>query len=228
LKASAALFSEVAAKVMSGAREAQNARLNEGSRVREFAIGDTVSIYFPKGATDDDWKPKHYVQWRGPMEVVKRLSETAYGVRETNSGQYFERTICNISPFRAPVVPESGPASAPGPRVGDMVALQEEDEFWIGEVKSLDVNELVCHYWSTTGRNVATANFKPAYIGKSTGKTILTHRLRLNEEPTEMWTGTCDLASFLGKVSFNVDKKGNHRLSGASRALLADFQMGHL
>ena len=72
----------------------------------------------------------------------------------------------------------------------------------------------MCHYWSTTGRNVATANFKPAYIGKSTGKTILTHRLRLNEEPTEMWTGTCDLASFLGKVSFNVDKKGNHRLSG--------------
>ncbi len=53
------------------------------------------------------------------MEVVKRLSETAYGVRETNSGQYFERTICNISPFRAPVAPESGPASAPGPRVGN-------------------------------------------------------------------------------------------------------------
>jgi hypothetical protein len=59
-----------------------------------------------------------------------------------------------------------------------MVALQEEDEFWIGEVKSLDVNELVCHYWSTTGRNVATANFKPAYIGKSTGKTILTHHTK--------------------------------------------------
>jgi hypothetical protein len=39
---------------------------------------------------------------------------------------------------------------------------------------------------------------------------------------------SCDLASFLGKVSFNVDKKGNHRLSVASRPLLADFQMGHL
>ena len=104
MKAVAALFSEVAAKVMKDAREAQNARLNEGSRVREYAVGDVVSIYFPKSATNSVWKPKHVVQWRGPMEVISRLSTTAFRMREISSGQCFERfERYNISPFRAAV-----------------------------------------------------------------------------------------------------------------------------
>ncbi len=68
MKAAAALFSEVAAKVMKDAREAKNSRLNAGSRVREYALGDIVSIYCPKSATNSEWKPKHVVhggvRWR--------------------------------------------------------------------------------------------------------------------------------------------------------------------
>jgi hypothetical protein len=39
VKAAASVFSEVATRVMNDAREARNARLNEGSRAREFTIG---------------------------------------------------------------------------------------------------------------------------------------------------------------------------------------------
>ena len=94
VKAAASVFSEVASRVMKDAREAQNARLNEGSRAREFAVGDIVSIYCPSSGIDSKWKPKHKIKWRGPMEVVSRLSATAYGMRELSSGQYFERTVC--------------------------------------------------------------------------------------------------------------------------------------
>jgi len=234
VKAAAALFSEVAAKVMKDAREAQNSRLNAGSRVREYALGDIVSIYCPKSATNSEWKPKHVVQWRGPMEVMSRFSATAYGVRELSSGQYFERTVCNISPFRASVVPGAVQdprlidVISPGPVVGETMAMLEDGEFWVGEVTSVDADEFVCHYWATTGRNVSSAVFKPAYIGKTSGKTVLTYQLRRNEEPTDPWVGVCDRASYLGKVSFNIDKKGNQRLSASSRALVANLTMARL
>ncbi len=81
---------------------------------------------------------------------------------------------------------------------------------------------------TTTGRNVSSAVFKPAYIGKTSGKTVLTYQLRRNEEPTDPWFGVCDRASYLGKVAFNIDKKGNHRLSASSRALVANLTMARL
>jgi hypothetical protein len=89
-------FSEVAARVKKDAHEAQNARLKKGSKVCEFAVGDVVSIYCPargRGLTVEAYK--HKIKWRGPMEVVSRLSATACGMRELSSGQYFERTLCN-------------------------------------------------------------------------------------------------------------------------------------
>ena len=168
------------------------------------------------------------------MEVMSRFSATAYGVRELSSGQYFERNVCNISPFRASVVPGAlqDPrlidVISPGPVVGETVAMLEDGEFWVGEVTSVDADEFVCHYWATTGRNVSSAVFKPAYIGKTSGKTVLTYQLRRNEEPTDPWVGVCDRASYLGKVAFNIDKKGNHRLSASSRALVANLTMARL
>ena len=117
---------------------------------------------------------------------------------------------------------------ADGPLAGEVIAMSEDDEFWIGEVISVDMDEITCHYWATTGRDVSSAVFKPAYIGGSTGKTILTHQLRINEEPTERWTGVCDQTSFIGKVSFNLDKKGNHWLSAASRALVTNVRMARV
>ena len=170
VKAAASEFSEVASRVMKDAREAQNARLNESSRAREFAVGDIVSIYCPSSGIDSKWKPKHKIKWRGPMEVVSRLSATAYGMRELSSGQYFERTVCNINSFRAAVDPRVGQAAhsaslagngTPSPAVAKTVAMVENGEFWIAEVTS-DAEEFSCHYWATTGRNVESAVFKPA------------------------------------------------------------------
>jgi hypothetical protein len=66
---------------------------------------------------------------------------------------------------------------------GDLT-LKEGNDFWTGELKSVDAEEVSVNYWATTGRNVASAIFKPAFIrfGAKSGKTILCYRRKKNEE----------------------------------------------
>ena len=84
-----------------------------------------MSIFAPERGTGTDWKPKHLLKWRGPMEVVAILSPTTYRVQERSSGRTFERTVANISPYRADpdLAPSSGVPLAYA--VGDRVATRK-------------------------------------------------------------------------------------------------------
>ena len=224
LKAAAAVYNQIAKTNISRAQAEQNAQLNDGSRVRTYTVGDNVSIYFPKKSLDSGWKQKHTPQWRGPMVITSHLSPTSYAMKDTATDQVFERTVMNIQPYRAPLTSGdseirvvSALAKGGDLMTGDMVALNEGNDFWIGELKSVDAEEVSVNYWATTGRNVASAVFKPAFIGAKSGKTILCYRLKKNEEQSAEWTGVCDLESVICKVNFNIDRKGNHRLTAGSR-----------
>ena len=108
-----------------------------------------------------------------------------------------------------------------------MVAVREGSEVWIVCVLGIDADMVECHYWATTSES-KNAVFKPAYIGSRTGKTILTYKLRKNEEPSKPWTGTSPLNQVVATVTFRVDKTGQHRLSSASRTLLMGYVIPHL
>ena len=115
LKQRARKYHEVAKMNLAVAAQDQNKRLNAGSRQPTFAQGDVVSIYCPSRGLDD-WKQKHTKQWRGPMRVTQRLSNTTYEMEELSSHQLFRRSVMNINRYRADPE-EKGPA----------VAVQDED-----------------------------------------------------------------------------------------------------
>jgi hypothetical protein len=165
------------------------------------------------------------------MRISCVLSKTAYTVRDEKSGQEFDRTVSNINPYRPSVIESGTVITSRGdskvPMVGDMIAVLEDDVIWLAQVLRLDADLLECHYWATTSDS-KNAVFKPAFIGSSTGKTILTYKLRANEEPTIKWTGSIPMGLLVSKVTFRVDKKGMHRLSNASRRLLSNYVLAKL
>ena len=229
LRLSADTYRDIAAKCMLDAQNEQNARLNRGGRPRIYSLGDRVSIFFPSHATGSDWKAKHKLSWRGPMRIVEATSNTAYVVEDEETGRRYERTVTNVAPYRpTSAVPRDGfKHEQDRVQIGDMVAVKDDsasDEVWIARVLGVDADTVECHYWSTTSSS-NNAVFKPTYVGLSSGKTILTYRLRANEEPTKLWTGTSPLELVVAKVGFRVDKRGQHRLDHASLRSLRDYRI---
>ena len=66
------LYQRLATEAMTRARQDQNGRLNRSrSKPKEYKVGQKVAMYMP-GRLDGDWRPKHTIQWAGPMTVVER------------------------------------------------------------------------------------------------------------------------------------------------------------
>ena len=119
-----------------------------GIVVRKYEPGDIVSIFAPERGLGSDWKPKHRLQWRGPMEVVEVLSPTAYRMQERATGRFFERTVTNINHYRA----DPDKALAVGVhgdyKVGGIVAakdIEDTDEIWLGQVLAVHEDSLELH-----------------------------------------------------------------------------------
>jgi len=254
LRQRAQAYHDIAKLSQSQAALEQNRRLNGNSIKRTFQVGEHVSIYFPKRALDTSWKQKHLVQWRGPMRVIEKSSDTTYVMEDVATGQRFERSITNINPYNAPVTErkqeqkgsegkslkklkkraeESKDTNMPFDVVpGTLYAVKDDidsSEFWLAECTKADAEEATFHYWGTTSARAENAVFKPAHIGGRTGKTILAHNPRQRDgEPTAAWTGTLGHELVIGPVQLRQDKQGLHRLTASSRRRLTDLKMARL
>ena len=177
---------------------------------------------------DDSRKAKHRKQFRGPMRVVGvSPNNKIYEVEDVKTGQRFERSIHNVNAYRAALNDDTNTESHTDDlQDGDMVAAIDETgdtTYWVARVTGLYMDDVKLHYYATRTVNVATAVFKPAYIGSVSGKTILSNKLSKREEASEPWTGTVSRDLIITKVFMNLDKKGNQRLRAASRAKLHDY-----
>ena len=184
------------------------------------------------------------------MQIVQRLSRTAYRMREVKTGREFERTVSNINPYRASGSPaDVGPVSSQADtdyKVSDLVAVEESKEIWIAQIISSDAETLDLHYWGTQARGLS-AVFKPCYVGSRTGKTILSYHLRKAEggqigslsarhlpvdrkekEVSTRWTGRVPKDCIIGKIALDVRKRGKRNvmvLSRVSAQLLGTSQL---
>ena len=171
VKIAAKQLQDLASAELAEAQAEQNKRLNQGSYVKVYEVGDIVSIYCPERGIDSEWKPKHLHKWRGPMEITEKLAATVYRMREHATGRNFERTVANINTYRAD--PDKAPTSLSGGdttsfKVGDFLATLDNvdsKEIWLAQVTALTEDGYSVHYWATCGSKWATAVFKPAYVG---------------------------------------------------------------
>ena len=246
LRQRAKSYHDLAKEALRQATKEQNARLNHGSFRRTFAVGDLVSIYFPRRSTDATWKQKHMIQWRGPMRVIERTSPTSYAMEDVSTGQRFERTVTNVNPYHAPLVAVKATdptlvndSKKQEPELtesnvvpGGMYAVRDDagaEEWWLAERLTADAEDATFHYWGTSNAKPDTAIFKPAHIGGRTGLTILSHNPRQRDgEPTTAWTGVLGPDLVIGPVQLRRDKQGAHRLTAASRRMVAQWTMARL
>jgi len=168
------------------------------------------------------------------MEVAAVLGPSVYAMREFATGRTFERTVANITAYRAD--PEQAPTSlSKGDKssfqVGNFVTtIDSEDskEVWLAQVTALSEEGYDVHYWATCGSKWATAVFKPAYVGSSTGRTHLTHSTASIKEPYSPWTGQIESTLALGKIDFSINAKGQHKVSAEVRGKLTRYVLAHL
>ena len=97
IRENARLFQDIARRATALARDDQNARLNAPAKPPvEFKVGQKVSVYMPNRQLADDWRPKHTVQWHGPMTVTQCEAPSIYEVKEDSGGRLFRRHISNM------------------------------------------------------------------------------------------------------------------------------------
>ena len=207
-------------------RETTAERMNEHGSPRSYSVGDSVKIYVPPTHTQMQrlGRPaKHIVAWRGPCEVLDKLSPTSYSMRELSTGRSFKRTVINIRPYRSNAPPPL-PAFDPfydNPLVpGELIMVRDtpDSNFYLARLLSLDDDSINVHYLGSRSSNINQAVFRPCYIHGPTDTITMSNTPPVNQTP---YTGTlaiADLDELL--VTRNLELLASDRLTHASRSKL--------
>ena len=168
------LFQEVALRRSEAARMESNARLNlKGGPTVSYDIGQLVIAYVvpTRGKLPEDkkqaWKRKHKLCWRGPCEVVRKLSATYYEVKELKTGRSFNRSVALLGPWRGPAPRNPAPAEGSGPKVGQLVVAVDEvgdRTYSLARVLRRANDSIHLHYFGTVDEDIRRARFTPTYI----------------------------------------------------------------
>ena len=151
--------------------------LNEKGRLsKPFVVGDHVKIYVPPSqgeAMRRRRKAKHICQWRGPLIITTKLSNTTFELKSYfNHTKTFRRHISNIRRWRGPLPDVNTDENLMLPFVSDV----EEGEFvlvrdspsarivYLARVNAVDDNIIDVSAWGSTKSNQACAKFKPVMI----------------------------------------------------------------
>jgi len=180
-------------------RQLRAAVLNKhGCVLKRLKIGDLVKIYVPPShgeAVRRHHKVKHICQWRGPLRIVKRLSETTFELASYfNPNKRFRRHLTNVRRWLGPV-----PANATSsdnsivPLISDVktgeiafaIDSTTSTVMYLVRVTSADETAVNVHAWGTTSKNHLTGKYKPVMILNSTDQP--TTRPRKNQQ-CRPWT----------------------------------------
>ena len=155
-----------------------------------LAVGDLVIRYHPLIGTKLN-PTRTLLQWRGPYEVVKVLTEATYLIKDKigacekahvrNLRKYKSRSAL-LSPLFNIVEDDDAEelsASAFFPTEGSMVLLGDQLEL-IGCALSVDPSSdaFQVHYWGTTGLHLPLKDrtFKPWYYDPFSERRVYTHK----------------------------------------------------
>jgi hypothetical protein len=138
-----------------------------------FEIGDRVKVYVPpthEQMLATGRRAKHLLAWRGPCEVIEKLSSTTFAMREISTRRRFERALVNILPYKAtttgtPRPPSSDPAYSDPLTVDEFIAVRDEPDgpFYIALVKSVTATIATVHYYGSVNPDLPKAKFLPCW-----------------------------------------------------------------
>ena len=113
-------------------------------------------------------RAKHLLAWRGPCEVIEKLSTTTFAMEECSTRRRFERALVNILPYKAtsaPLPPSFDPAYSTPLIVDEFIAIRDEPDgpFYIAKVKTVTDTTISVHYYGSTNPDVSKAKFLPCW-----------------------------------------------------------------
>ena len=221
-------FSALAKSHSDYVQQTTSERLNMQGSARSYEIGDHVKVMVPPTAKQiaETGRPaKHLLSWRGPCEVVEILSNTGYKVRELATNRHFERTLVNLSRFRA-TTPAPHPAAfdplAHDPFAhGELLAVRDTpaSPFYLARVLEMVDDTLRVHYLGCQSPNPKTAVFRPCWSHAETATITLQHAQPAN---CTQWTGDIDINDLDELlVARRLNLTARHRLDAPSLRKLA-------
>ena len=167
---------------------------------------------------------KHLYFWRGPCEVVEKLSETAYAVNELSTNPRFERTAINLSRFRAVTIaepPPYDPFAADPFEPNELVAVRDNptSRFYLARTLATTNSSISVQYLGCRSANINTAVFRRCWSHAATATITLSHSHPASCSP---WTGDLDIDDLDELlVARNLELTHTYRLTADSARQLA-------
>ena len=221
-------FSALAKNHSDYVQQTTSERLNMQGSARSYEIGDHVKVMVPPTAKQiaETGRPaKHLLSWRGPCEVVDIISNTGYKVRELSTNRHFERTLVNISRFRAttpaPHQAAFDPLAHDPFEHGELIAIRDApaSPFYLAHVLEMVDDTLRVHYLGCQSPNPRTAVFRPCWSHAESATITLQHTQPAN---CTQWTGDIDITDLDELlVARRLNLTARHRLDAPSLRKLA-------
>ena len=215
-------------KALERARTAQ--KLNAyGIALRNYQVGDRVAFYLPpndKEAALMGKKPKHLLQYKGPGEIIRKLSgsDTSFEIKCDN--RKYRRNIMHISPYKSDleVPPQLQVHIDKTVSVGTFVAvLDNTDDKKYHIAKVLDIGERLTrlHYYATKTKKLRAAQWRPVYEQPHTNRYVMAAPDTIHREDMR-YEGTIDTRPPEDSLIIlaNVGMTGAMKVNQRSRKIL--------
>ena len=171
-----------------------------GRELKALKVGEYVKIYVPPShgeAVRRRRKAKHICQWRGPLKISRRLSNTTFELKSYfNPSKSFRRHLMNIRKWRGPLPAANTDQSLLVPFVSDVEAGEfclirdspSAKTMYLARVISADDQIINVACWGCTYLRQINAVFKPVMIMADTDQPTTEPRLGKACSP---WTWGC-------------------------------------
>jgi len=200
VKTSAAAFTSMANAHSDFERRTAADRLNETGRPRTYEVGQRVKVYVPpthEQMLATGRRAKHSLAWRSPCEVIEKLSDATFAMRELATRRRFERALVNVLPYNAssaPAPPSFDPFYSAPFFNDEFIAVRDEPDgpFYVAKVTAVTEATIAVHYYGSTNPDISRAKFLPCWHMPGSD---LMRRSTLNPANMIPYSGSLDINS---------------------------------
>ena len=181
IRESSAAYAQIAREHGDFMRARRAMVLNKRGRVlKALKVNDYVKIYVPPShaeAVRRRRKAKHICQWRGPLKITEKLSNTTFKLSShLNPSKTFKRHLMNVRKWLGPLPdPQTASTDAMMPMTSDIepgqfVFARDSDSsnmLYLARVASVDDLGVEVHAWGTSSKNHIESQYRPVMILES-------------------------------------------------------------
>ena len=167
-----------------------------------------MKIYVPPSheeAQTRKRKAKHIVQFRGPLKIVAKPSETTFKLASHfNPKKIFHRHISNIRRWNGPIpdknkstihIDQGIPQLATDVEVGDFILAREDEDTTtvdLGKITKTDDNSFEVTCYGRSSANMLTCKYLPVWTYKNKAKQdcVMLKKTKPRFKGTSPWTWT--------------------------------------